>query len=229
MAVARSVNGTAQEQGPGVSLNHDYTGITVNSDANQALVINVCFSGDPGATTATWDQGGTNQSMPQIVMLSPGGGARAVAQFGAVNSVAGNKTLRVTTTNDVGVIYNATSYQTCDQTGGTTTFRNATSASGTSNTVSLTITTASGEATVDSFTASVVSATPTKTLLHFVSGSGPEDGGSSEALSVGASNVHVWTIPSFLAWLTCGCSIKELAAAGTVIPVLTRQYRMRGE
>lgn len=203
LPVTRDANGTAQEFSVGQT-SADYTGLTVGAHANLALILHVEFAGDPGTVSCHWDPSGTNQLLQFIGEVVVG--TRHMQMYGLVNPAQGNKILNVTTTNSTSWLVHATSYYNVDQTGGTTTFKNVVTSTGTSTTVSLIITSAVGEMTNDAFTAAVGSATPTQALLFFLSGSGPEDGGSSEG--VGAATVtHQWTIAS-AAWGDVGCSIK---------------------
>ena len=104
-----------------------YTGITVGSGLDRALVVSLNF-GIVGGTPPTgisvvWDSGGTNQAMTQIVS-----GANAAGQaelWGLVNPASGNKTLAVSWTNNAECFVVAVSFTEVLQTGGAVTFPNS--------------------------------------------------------------------------------------------------------
>jgi hypothetical protein len=102
-----------------------YTGITVGSGIHRALVVSLNFGYNtgtpPSAVSVTWDSGGTNQAMTQIV--SGNNGSNGEAQlWGLVAPTSGNKTLAVSWTGNAEVFIVAESYTQVDQTGGATTF-----------------------------------------------------------------------------------------------------------
>jgi hypothetical protein len=218
MAVLRDANisswGLGVNDYGSANTTFNLTNLTIGDHPNLALVVQIVFSNDPGVTTVTWDQGGSNQACTLIKSQFQTRGAQL---WGLVNPVQGQKLLRVVTTNSVTCIIGTTSYYNVDQTGGVTTFHDAVSNTGTSTTVSLTITSATGELTVDCFGSPTGTGSPTQSLLGFLSGGGPEDGGASEG--TGASSVtHQWTIASS-AWSVVGCSIKEVVPG----PVINQQ------
>lgn len=112
--------------GTGTTL--DYTGLTVGTENNRALVLMMAFDNDPGAVTVcNWDQTGTPQALTQIgtTQAMDTWTSRKIMMFGLVNPTAGTKTLRVTWTNSVAYRISASYCYNAKQTGGTTTFRTA--------------------------------------------------------------------------------------------------------
>jgi hypothetical protein len=199
------------EQGSGTTLN--LTTLTVGSEADRVLLVQIAWSAtDPGTVTVTWDYGGANQ-VCELIKYEPNGSGRKASLYGLVNPVAGNKTLRVAVTNTTGWLLGACYFYNADQTGGTTTFRNANSATGSSTAPSVVITSATGEATCSVMDAPSGTGTTNQTLLWFISGGGGEDGGADYAAGA-ASVTHTWTIEYIAGWAIVGCSIK--AAGGAV-------------
>lgn len=125
--------------------------LTVGSGANRALVaILVLSSNTPGATSCTWDSGGSAQAMTLIVTASgASSGQGSVLLYGLVNPVSGNKTLSCTVGGFSDQNLSAASFTGADQTGGTTTFKNSNAAASTSGNPSNTITSATGDMVVD--------------------------------------------------------------------------------
>lgn len=126
----------------------DYTGITVGSGSNRALVLKLTWGGNPGAiSSVTWDFGGSAQAMTQIgtTQSDPTWTLRFTALFGLVGPTAGNNTLRIVQANSVATKHAAISFTGADQTGGTTTFKNFATSSGTGATQDLTITSDTNE------------------------------------------------------------------------------------
>lgn len=203
LPVTRDANGGSAEV---IGTVGDYASLTIGVQANRALILHVCYSDDPGAVTLNWDSAGANQALTLIDELI-GPGTRRVRLYGLLNPVSGNKNLHGTIANSgIDWAWNATSYYNVDQTSIAAAFHNVAKNSGTSTTASVTVTSAVGEMTNDVFTAGVGSATPSQTLLYFLSPVGPDDSGASEGTGA-ASVTHNWTIAS-AAWSSMGCSIK---------------------
>ena len=211
MAVLRDVNGTRAEFAYGAGPN-DYTGLTVGNQPDLALLVEIAWGadGNPGTVTVTWDQGGSNQALTLIKDQANTGDRRA-SLYGLVNPAQGNKTLRITHSNTIGLIVNATSYYNVDQTGGVTTFPNSTSATGTGTSAALSITSTSGRATVSVMSAPTGTGTTDQTLLWFMTGAGSQDGGASENVG-GGTVTHTWTIWN-VAWVVVGADIKAAGGA----------------
>jgi hypothetical protein len=201
---------TTPGEGSGVGY-VEVTSLTVGSESNRVLLVQIAWSsGTLGTPVVTWDYGGSAQAC-SLIKYDIDSNGRQASLYGLVNPAAGNLTLRVTSPNNVGLIASACYFYNADQTGGTTTFRNAASNTGNSSSPSLAITSATGERTQSVMSAGTTSGSTDKTLLWFVSGSGAEDGGADYA--AGAATVtHTWTTDS-VPWVVVGCSIK--AEAGT--------------
>jgi hypothetical protein len=106
-----------------------YTGITVGSGANRALVVSLNFGYNtgvpPSAVSVHWDSAGTNQAMTQIVSGSNIATNDEVQLWGLVAPTSGNKTLSVSWTGNAEVFVTAVSFINVNQTGGATTFPNS--------------------------------------------------------------------------------------------------------
>ncbi len=119
--MSATLNATGTKQYHAAATSFDYTGMTVASGSNSALVVVICFGSVVSAVSATWDNGGTNQAMTQVI-LSTDGSAHSAAIFGLVAPTAGNKTLHIAWTGSSEIFVDAVAYDSVDQTGSTTTF-----------------------------------------------------------------------------------------------------------
>ena len=144
MAAAFNSAGTVTRVVGATSIN--YTGITVGSGSNRALVLFMTFganvSGD--TFTATWDSGGTNQTMTLIGKGQENTWSRWSYAWGLIAPTSGNLTLAVSWTTSSDARACAADVTEADQTGGVTTFRNFTTANGNTATPTVSITSASG-------------------------------------------------------------------------------------
>lgn len=169
MAVVVDAVGTETHTAPGTSAT--YTGITVGSGANRALVVAIVWgtgTGDPTGRSVTWDSGGTNQAMTEIVFRGTGGNT-SVGIYGLVAPTSGNKTLAVSWTVSNESFIGAISFTGVDQTGGATSFPN----SATSGTVAtLTITSSANDYVVCCYGSGTGIGTPTDTVIFDDSVSG---------------------------------------------------------
>src|SRR5215472_3009260 len=142
MPIQVDATGTALDTTGTTSVN--YSGITVGSGANRALIVFVAWGAgtNPGAVSgATWDSGGSNQAMTLLESNLTGPFQQI---YGLVNPTPGNKTLNVSWTNSANSVVNAQSYTGVLQTGGTTTWPNGTTSTATSTAPSLAVTSAAG-------------------------------------------------------------------------------------
>jgi hypothetical protein len=156
MAVA--VDAVSQPTGAGdvhgTGTSATFQNLTVGSGSNRALVVVVTFDiQTPGTVTMTWDSGGSNQVMTQIVTLSSSAANEGTVQlWGLIAPVAGNKVLKVTNANTATDIYlDAMSFTGVDQTGGTTSFPHSTSGYATTATGTLPITSTGGNYTISGY------------------------------------------------------------------------------
>jgi hypothetical protein len=211
MAVLRDANGTGAEFASGAGPN-DYTGLTIGNQSNLALVVQIVWgdSGVPGTVTVTWDYGASNQSCT-LIKHQASTGNRAASLYGLVNPAQGNKTLRVTHSNSIGLIVNATSYYNVDQTGGVTTFPNSTQNTGAAGTASVSITSTSGNRSISCWTG-YPGGSESPTILFYLSGSGAQDGGAIEGSGTG-TETH--SADSNEVWAIVGTDIKAFAATAT--------------
>lgn len=131
-SVALDAAGTEHFVAPAAT-SYNYTGITVGTGSHRALVVTLQFdsNSDPTGVSATWDSGGTNQAMTLIKSLDKNGdgsGGGCVNQlWGLVAPTSGNKTLAIATSSSRFFV-SAISFTGVNQTGGTTSFPNATGA-----------------------------------------------------------------------------------------------------
>ncbi len=125
---------------------------TVGSGSNRALIVALSAEATlPTAPTCNWDSAGTNQSMTAIASIARSTSTKTWL-FCLVAPTSGAKTLNVAslgTAADVIVAY--ISFTGADQTGGTTTFKNAISSTATETTNTKTVTTVSGDGVVGMF------------------------------------------------------------------------------
>jgi hypothetical protein len=217
MAVAFDANSTTDVLGSSIAT-LDLTTLTVGSGANRALVAQVSYSngGDPTGPAINWDQLGTPQALTQIVKIV--NGTLAMAQlWGLVNPISGNKTLRWTNIANVSeVILNATAVTGANQTGGVTTFPNSVTNIGTSTAPSITITSASGNMTIDAGAGPEVVSVPTQTQIYIENGGTTTSAWASRAAGA-ASNIHSWTLGNSVAWAECGTDIAAAGAGGDTL------------
>jgi len=214
MAVALDANATTDVTGGGVST-LDLTTLTVGSGSNRALVAQVTFNVKTvSAITVKWDPASTNQTVALIKTANGTGSDGRADLYGLVAPTSGNKTLRVSWTTASDIVMNAVAWTGVDQTGGVTSFPNSTSATGTSVTPSVTITSAVGNATMDcSANPLNTYSAPSKTQT-FADFNGNVVSAGSRAAGA-ASNVHSWTITS-AAWVSVGTDILAAGAGDTL-------------
>ena len=152
MAVVFDAKTASFTEGNGVAT-ISISNMTVGSGANSALLCLVWFSGTdalPAGLTVVWDNGGTNQSMTQVVSTNFGdsninaGGAI----FGLVAPTSGNKTLKITWTGNQEVHACAVSFTGVNQTGGATSFAHGNTNTASANTGTITVTSATGNMVV---------------------------------------------------------------------------------
>jgi hypothetical protein len=102
----------------GAGGNFDFTGLTIGSGSNRAIVVTITANANSTQITgATWDQGGTNQAMTQVGGSQIGGSARYMWLFLLLGPTSGNKTLRVFQSGGDYIQVAAASYTGVQQTG----------------------------------------------------------------------------------------------------------------
>lgn len=194
--------------------------------SNPAVICQVNLSNQTVTTPVlTWDSGGSNQTMDFIGGRNTTSGTGRAELWGRVNPASGNKLAKYTAaagTSDIDI--NCVSWSGVDATGGATSFPHFTSAIGTSAAPSVTITSAVGNATMDSTVndTSTLSA-PTKTQTFIDNAPNLFSGGGSRAAGA-ASNVHAWTLALGSSnWASVGTDILADGGGGgcTAKPTLT--------
>ena len=207
MSVAFDANATSPVSASGVTT-IDLTTLTVGTGANRALVVQLSHATKTITNESmNWDQTGSPQACTSIKAANGSGSDGRAELWGLVAPTSGAKTLRHSWTGISDVIINAVSWTGADQTGGATTFPNSTSATGTSTTPSVTVTSAVNHATMDASAAPVASSpysAPSKTQTY-ATFEGNIIGAGSRAAGA-ASNVHSWTIVSG-PWVSVGTDI----------------------
>jgi len=203
MAVTLDANSSAATAS-GVVTTVDHTNLTIGS--GDALIVKLAFQGQVTGVSVVWDQGGANQACSLIVSQNDPSTVQMTQLWGLVAPVSGNKTLRVSWTTATRVGINALSFSGVDQTGGATSFPNSTGANGTSTAPSVTITSATGNMTVDCLSSSgTIKSAPSQTQdFNNLRGAGSYANGA-------ASNVHSWTLDFSSDWASAGCDILAFA------------------
>lgn len=198
--------GTATNFSSGTSTN--YTGITIASGSNSALVFTMGFEQNVSGVSATWDSGGTNQVMTVVNSQQENTWPRWVYIFGLLAPTTGNKTLAISwTTSSVGRM-NGVAFDGVLQTSTAAAFTNAANGNGNAANPSLVVTTSSGDATVCALMASNGPSAESQTLIMRTSSA---HGSSTYALSTGSSDTHSWTLGA-ITYGICGIRINQLAS-----------------
>lgn len=206
-------------------LTFSYTGLTVAAGANTALVLIAAWLGDPGAITVNrWDDGASNQTLTELVAPTATVNGQRVGVYGLVNPIAGNKTLKFTWTNSHEAVINVVAWNGVDQTGSTTSFPNAATATGNTASATKTITLPSNGAIVAiSVCGSLnghTSVSATQLLLY--SGTGAIDAGGSYST---ASGTYTGTLSGTDQWAAAATGV---AAAGGAAPAAPPRLLLLG-
>jgi hypothetical protein len=186
------------------------TNLTIGVNSNKALVASLVVSLKTiSAESCTWDVGGSNQAMSLIGVQNSTGANGRVELWGLVNPVSGNKTLTCSwTTLSPDAFLDAVSWFGVDQTGGVTTFPHSAGNTGTSTAISLTITSAPGNAAMDALASLTSISAPTKTQVYLNNASGSIVGAASSRAPGAASVVFGWTNTIIASWADVGTDIK---------------------
>lgn len=202
------------------------TNLTITGGlTNSAMVCQINLSlQTPTSEVVSYDLVGANQLMTLIVARNTSSGTGRAELWGLINPVAGNKSVKYTGVGTSDVDINCVSWQGVDQTGGATSFPNSTSAIGTSAAPSVTITSAVGNATMDSTVndTSTLSA-PTKTQTFIDNTPASISGGGSRAAGASPNVVHAWTLAIGTSnWASVGTDLLAAGGGGcTLSPTLT--------
>lgn len=198
MAVAFDANSPAFVDTNGTSVPSLSVSLTVGTGTDRALTAEVVHYAPSGGYVSgvTWTVGSTVQNLSPIVANANASAGFMPDLWGLVNPTSGNGTLTATFSPDITYgSLNAQSFTGADQTGGTTTFYNATLNTGTTGTPSTTITSAAGDMAVDAVNATALgSPTQTQTYLDTLIGNGGSraSGAASVTFAWSGSTPYYW-------------------------------------
>lgn len=196
------------------STGFDVNALTIGSGANRALVVSLGWLATVTSVTVIWDPTGTNQSLT-LIKTDVSTNARMASIYGLVAPTSGNKTLRIAWTTSTECALNAFSYTGVDQTGGTTTFPNSGSATGTSTTPAITTTTKFDRccnSVIASGAAQALNSTsPAPSWLYH--GTGLVEIGGSRPLSTSSSISFTGTLAGSDQWVIVATDIVEFIPA----------------
>jgi hypothetical protein len=201
----------------------DLASMTVGSGANRALIAGLFFDAAVSVVAVHWDSAGTNQAMTQIGTATAGSGSTLcnVYLFGLVAPTSGNKNLHVTWTGTADGYATAISWTGVDQAAAATSFINFNSSTNSANPSTITITTTSGNATVEyGGNHGVNDGTATTQTLWSEDHNGTPNQWASYALSVSGSTAYSETVTAGTSNVECGCDIVAVQAAATATGVL---------
>lgn len=226
MSVTFDANATASTLGNGIlgTTGVTSTALTVGSAANRALVVALAFSNTAiTSVVVTWDSGGTNQAMTQIITANSTQPTMS-RLYGLVAPTSGAKTLKVTwNAVNSDVIMNGTSFAAADQTGGVTTFPNSGSATGNSTAPALTVTSATGNFTISTSSCDTAGYSAEGNTSDFQNNGGTGVCGAGERATGAATVSHTYTIASG-PWVVVGTDILAAAASTDNQEWLTRNF-----
>lgn len=187
----------------------DHTTLTIGSGTNRALTAILQFDNKSvSGVTMAWDPAGTNQALTLIGTVSNAGANGRTEVWGLVAPTSGNKTLRASWTGGSQCAIGAVSWTGVDQTGGTTSFPNFNSATGTGTTASVTITSGTGHAVIAGHvnTSGSGMSAVNNTSLHRITYGLVIDFGANYQATGSASIALTATIGSN-GWGSAGCDI----------------------
>jgi hypothetical protein len=224
MAVAFNAKSTNQAHtASGTSVN--LTTMTVGSGTNRALVATLSFDRrhnaiDPTSVALSWDSAGTPQSMTSVIAANGAGTGSTSARaeiWGLVAPTAGNKTLAISWTGNQEVYVGALDVTGASQAGGTTTFANSGSTTGSGTTMTRVQTSATNDLSVVVWcVAQNVSATTTQTEAYRNNTGTNVSGGSS--YGAGAATVtHSFTQDISTAYVIVGVDIVVASSGRTAL------------
>jgi hypothetical protein len=196
-AVAFDANATSVASGNSAS---PFTNgnLTIGAGSNRCLIVTAGFFGAVSAVSATWNGGANMFAIGNAV--NAGGGT--IWMFGMVAPASGNHTISVSWTGTAQFLaVNGVSFTGCNQTGGATTFINATTNTGASPPPSLTVTTPANDISVDLVGGnSGAPSAPTQTVLY------TDAANSFTGSSYGTTGSFSWTVPVG-SWAEVGVAI----------------------
>lgn len=226
-AVTFDAVGTGKDTGASGVVTSSFTTLTVGSGSERALIAQVCWTGVPtNINNVGWDTAGTRQAMTLISSGTSASSGHTCAIYGLVAPTSGNKTWNATWTGSQECITQLVSWTSVDQTGGTTSFIRAPNGTGNSNTATVTVPSAVGNATVSAISAGAVatlnSVSATSTFL--INGAGSIEGGGSRAAG-SASNAMTGAYSTTDQWIAVGVNIVASAAAASA-PSISKQDKL---
>src|ERR1700731_2128227 len=219
MTVAFDAQGTSFTDGGSSPVS--FAKLTVGSGSNRALIVQIVTLGSIAGVTVTWGFGGTAQACTLIGAPTDSSSTARALLYGLVAPTSGAKTLRVAWTGAVPIVVDAVSYSGVDQTGGTTSFANFNSATGTSTSASVTVTSATGDAVVACGGKAVSGGTDTgnNTVVFTdtdVATFGACAGWGNRA--AGAATVAMTTtLSGSAAWVQIGCDVVAAASGASAV------------
>jgi hypothetical protein len=196
--------------GGGTNNSASYTDLTVGSGANRVMIAHLVTSSTIVSPSMVWDSVGANQTMTLIRSQQMATWSKFIYTFGLVAPASGNKTLSVAWTNNVDWIVQASDFINADQTGGTTTFANATGGNGTSTTPATTVTSADGDIAIAAATwdGGGGSSSARSHTQMFEGSHSIGSFGASQRAAGAASVAFTWTVSS-IQWGVNGFTIKK--------------------
>jgi hypothetical protein len=184
-----------------------YTGITVGSGTNRALVFAIYFDANVSSVSAVWDSVGANQTMELIGSKKENTWNRYLYLFGLVAPASGNKTLSVSWTTTSTARGGAASFTGVNQSGGTASFADFTGADGSSATPAVSIPSASTDLAIAAHGSSDGAASARSHTSVFEGYSGDPPCMMQYADPGSATVDFTWTITSST-WGAAGCNLK---------------------
>lgn len=216
MAVAIDAKSTAQTDTSVNATSATHANLTVGASlSNGALAfIGIWDIKTVSAISMTWDNGGTNQAMSSLgTPVSTTGVNGLIALFGRINPTSGNKTLSCSWTTSSRVSLYGISWTGVDQTSVAVAFPHYNTATATSATASVTITSATGNAVLAAFVAqSAAFSSPTQTELFNDQVQLNFNAGAQRA--AGAANVALQYSLASDIWAAAGVDILAASAGG---------------
>lgn len=216
MAVALDATGTALIGGSSVS-SINYSGITVGSGSNRVLIATLCLgvANTVSSPSATWDSGGSNQSMTLIGSVTTGsaGSVAYAALFGLRNPTAGTKTLAFSWTGANFPSCEAISFTGVTQTSDAAAFAHFNSSPGAGG-QAINITSATNNMVVGLFAATGSLTSINNTQIYLDTTSNGDD--SAACRAAGAATVSISTVGGGGS-VICGVDIVAGGAAAAFI------------
>lgn len=191
--------------------------LTVGSGANRGLVCQACWGAASGipvtSRVATWDFGGSAQAMGEIVN-QVSGTLLETALYGLVNPIAGAKSLKIAWVNNADCDIFPIAFTGVDQTGGATSFPNSTSATGSASPATVTVTTATNNATVSCIAVGGNPAGPNRTQTFLDTAPANMSAAGEYLVPSGAGSLaHQWSTAGG-AYVTVVTDVLAAATAG---------------